>query len=240
MLVVDKPAGRRRPSRRPGTRAARSSTGSSACAAGGEDAERPGIVHRLDRDTSGLLVVARSEEAYARLQELVRERALERRLHRARPRAAALADAAGSRLRSAATGASRPRTRSTRRRRARRSRTSRSSGCSSGTRCSTCASRPGGRTRSASTSPRSTCRSSATRPTASPDERLDRQFLHACAPRVPASDERRAGRGRVAAAGRDLSGSRLARFALVEPLVGEAEERVRVGGLVREVRDAAR
>jgi 23S rRNA pseudouridine1911/1915/1917 synthase len=46
-------------------------------AAGGED-DRPGIVHRLDRDTSGLLVVARSPEAYERLQQLVRERALER------------------------------------------------------------------------------------------------------------------------------------------------------------------
>ena len=46
--------------------------------AGGEEAERPGIVHRLDRDTSGLLVVARSEEAYRRLQNLVRRRALER------------------------------------------------------------------------------------------------------------------------------------------------------------------
>lgn len=45
--------------------------------AGGEP-ERPGIVHRLDRDTSGLLVAARSQEAYERLSELVRERALER------------------------------------------------------------------------------------------------------------------------------------------------------------------
>jgi 23S rRNA pseudouridine1911/1915/1917 synthase len=45
--------------------------------AGGE-ADRPGIVHRLDRDTSGLLVVARSEEAYRRLSALVRRRALER------------------------------------------------------------------------------------------------------------------------------------------------------------------
>jgi 23S rRNA pseudouridine1911/1915/1917 synthase len=44
----------------------------------GGDADRPGIVHRLDRDTSGLMVVARSEEAYARLQELAREHALER------------------------------------------------------------------------------------------------------------------------------------------------------------------
>jgi 23S rRNA pseudouridine1911/1915/1917 synthase len=47
-------------------------------AAGGEEAERPGIVHRLDRDTSGLLVVARSQEAYEELQELVRAHALER------------------------------------------------------------------------------------------------------------------------------------------------------------------
>jgi 23S rRNA pseudouridine1911/1915/1917 synthase len=44
----------------------------------GGDPDRPGIVHRLDRDTSGLLVVARSEESYRRLQALVRRRALER------------------------------------------------------------------------------------------------------------------------------------------------------------------
>jgi 23S rRNA pseudouridine1911/1915/1917 synthase len=44
----------------------------------GGDADRPGIVHRLDRDTSGLMVVARSEEAHRRLQALVRKRALER------------------------------------------------------------------------------------------------------------------------------------------------------------------
>ena len=47
-------------------------------AAGGDEAERPGIVHRLDRDTSGLLVVARSAEAHRRLEKLVREHALER------------------------------------------------------------------------------------------------------------------------------------------------------------------
>jgi len=45
--------------------------------AGGEP-ERPGIVHRLDRDTSGLMVLARSDEAQARLEQLVRERALDR------------------------------------------------------------------------------------------------------------------------------------------------------------------
>ena len=44
----------------------------------GGDPERPGIVHRLDRDTSGLLAVARSQDAYERLVQLVRERAFER------------------------------------------------------------------------------------------------------------------------------------------------------------------
>jgi 23S rRNA pseudouridine1911/1915/1917 synthase len=48
-------------------------------AAGGPDPERPGIVHRLDRDTSGLLVVARSEKAHAALQEAIRRRKVERR-----------------------------------------------------------------------------------------------------------------------------------------------------------------
>jgi 23S rRNA pseudouridine1911/1915/1917 synthase len=45
---------------------------------GGDDPERPGVVHRLDRDTSGLIVVARTDNAHAKLAELVRARALER------------------------------------------------------------------------------------------------------------------------------------------------------------------
>jgi 23S rRNA pseudouridine1911/1915/1917 synthase len=60
--------------------------------AGGEEAERPGIVHRLDRDTSGLLVVARSDEAHRKLQQLLRKRELEREylaLVRGRPRSRA-------------------------------------------------------------------------------------------------------------------------------------------------------
>jgi 23S rRNA pseudouridine1911/1915/1917 synthase len=48
-------------------------------AAGGSNPDRPGIVHRLDRDTSGLLLVARSDEAHAALQEMIRRRAVERR-----------------------------------------------------------------------------------------------------------------------------------------------------------------
>jgi 23S rRNA pseudouridine1911/1915/1917 synthase len=45
---------------------------------GGDEPERPGIVHRLDRDTSGLMVVARSPETHRRLQELVQEREVTR------------------------------------------------------------------------------------------------------------------------------------------------------------------
>jgi 23S rRNA pseudouridine1911/1915/1917 synthase len=45
---------------------------------GGADPERPGIVHRLDKETSGLLVVARSDEAHAALQSAVRKREVER------------------------------------------------------------------------------------------------------------------------------------------------------------------
>jgi 23S rRNA pseudouridine1911/1915/1917 synthase len=48
-------------------------------AEGGDDDDRPGIVHRLDKDTSGLLVVARSDEAHAGLQDMIRKRELERR-----------------------------------------------------------------------------------------------------------------------------------------------------------------
>jgi 23S rRNA pseudouridine1911/1915/1917 synthase len=45
---------------------------------GGGDPQRPGIIHRLDRGTSGLLVVARSDAAHAALQQAVRERRVER------------------------------------------------------------------------------------------------------------------------------------------------------------------
>jgi 23S rRNA pseudouridine1911/1915/1917 synthase len=44
----------------------------------GGDAERAGIVHRLDRDTSGLMVVARSAEAHRLLQEAIASREVER------------------------------------------------------------------------------------------------------------------------------------------------------------------
>jgi 23S rRNA pseudouridine1911/1915/1917 synthase len=45
---------------------------------GGGDPDRPGIVHRLDKGTSGLLVVARGEQAHAALQAQVQRREVER------------------------------------------------------------------------------------------------------------------------------------------------------------------
>jgi len=44
----------------------------------GGDPERRGIVHRLDRDTSGLLVVARSDEVLRRLQRALARRLIQR------------------------------------------------------------------------------------------------------------------------------------------------------------------
>lgn len=46
---------------------------------GGEDASRPGIVHRLDKDTSGLLVIAKTAEAHAALARQMAERAMIKR-----------------------------------------------------------------------------------------------------------------------------------------------------------------
>jgi 23S rRNA pseudouridine1911/1915/1917 synthase len=46
--------------------------------AGGPDPERPGVVHRLDRDTSGLLLLARDEKTHAALQAALRARHITR------------------------------------------------------------------------------------------------------------------------------------------------------------------
>lgn len=42
--------------------------------AGGDDPSRPGVVHRLDRDTSGLMVLAKGEPAYSRLVQMMSAR----------------------------------------------------------------------------------------------------------------------------------------------------------------------
>ena len=76
LLVIDKPAGL---VVHPGAgHASGTLVDALGAKAGGGEPERRGIVHRLDRDTSGLMVVARSEESHRRLSALVRKRALER------------------------------------------------------------------------------------------------------------------------------------------------------------------
>ncbi len=77
LLIVDKPAGL---VVHPGAGIAGGTLANALVAHGaaGGEPDRPGIVHRLDKDTSGLLVVSRSEEAYKRLQKLVQKRTLER------------------------------------------------------------------------------------------------------------------------------------------------------------------
>jgi len=77
LLVVDKPAGVVvHPAR--GHWTGTLAQALAARGAAGGDPERPGIVHRLDRDTSGLLVVARSEEAHRALKEAIQARAVTR------------------------------------------------------------------------------------------------------------------------------------------------------------------
>jgi 23S rRNA pseudouridine1911/1915/1917 synthase len=77
LLVVDKPAGLvTHPA--PGHRGPTLAGALSGRAAGGPDPERAGIVHRLDRDTSGLLVVAKTEEAHAALSAALKAREVRR------------------------------------------------------------------------------------------------------------------------------------------------------------------
>jgi len=76
LLVVDKPAGVVvHPAR--GHASGTLSQALAGVAGGGEEG-RAGIVHRLDRDTSGLLVVARSAEAHRRLKHALQAREITR------------------------------------------------------------------------------------------------------------------------------------------------------------------
>ena len=45
----------------------------------GEDASRPGIVHRLDRDTSGVLIIARTNRAFSALKQAFKQRLVKKR-----------------------------------------------------------------------------------------------------------------------------------------------------------------
>jgi 23S rRNA pseudouridine1911/1915/1917 synthase len=77
IIVVDKPAGVVvHPAR--GHRDGTLAQALAGRAAGGEDAFRAGIVHRLDRQTSGLLVVAKSDEVHRRLKAALAAREIRR------------------------------------------------------------------------------------------------------------------------------------------------------------------
>ena len=52
--------------------------GESAKSESGELVSRPGIVHRLDRDTSGVMVVAKTQATYLELKNLFRNRSVEK------------------------------------------------------------------------------------------------------------------------------------------------------------------
>ncbi|MBJ7457639.1 MAG: RluA family pseudouridine synthase [Thermoleophilaceae bacterium] len=77
LLVVDKPSGlvvHPAPGNRTGT-LSQALVG----LAGGGDPERPGIVHRLDKETSGLLVVARNDDVLRKLQAALQARKITRK-----------------------------------------------------------------------------------------------------------------------------------------------------------------
>lgn len=77
LIVVDKPRGLVvHPAR--GHRAGTLAQALADRAAGGEEPSRAGIVHRLDRDTSGLLVVAKSEAVHRALKAQLAARELHR------------------------------------------------------------------------------------------------------------------------------------------------------------------
>ena len=81
LVVIDKPAGlvvHPGPGHRTGTLVhGLLGRGRSWSAIGG--AERPGIVHRLDRETSGLMVVARNDAAHRELARQLQQRVMTRR-----------------------------------------------------------------------------------------------------------------------------------------------------------------
>ena len=78
LMIVDKPAGLvTHPSK--GHETGTLVHGLLARGIRGGEAERPGIVHRLDRDTSGLLVVAKTDRVHRRLQRMMSDRAIDRR-----------------------------------------------------------------------------------------------------------------------------------------------------------------
>lgn len=82
LLVINKPAGlsiHRSPKEPHGTLADMLVEYEPALSGVGEDPDRPGIVHRLDKETSGVLVVAKQQGMFLTLKELFQQRRVEKR-----------------------------------------------------------------------------------------------------------------------------------------------------------------
>ena len=80
LLIVDKPAGMpvHPGAGRPDSTLVNALLGMGKPLSAGGEAARPGIVHRLDKDTSGLLMVAKTDAAHAALSEQLRARTVEK------------------------------------------------------------------------------------------------------------------------------------------------------------------
>lgn len=79
-VVIDKPAGmvvHPAPGHKSGT-LVNALIGSGRTLSAGGDRARPGIVHRLDKETSGLLIVAKTENAHRKIAALFQARAVEK------------------------------------------------------------------------------------------------------------------------------------------------------------------
>ena len=200
--------GRRAPRRHARQRAARALPGDRATSA---TRPRPGIVHRLDRDTSGLLVVARSPAAYEALGRDARRARRRARLPRAGVGRARLATRGDRRADRAvgpapdAHGGARGRPQ-----RAHRLRGACARSASPTSRSSSAGSRPAAPTRSACTSRPSATRWWATPRTAARRAALalDRPFLHAGRLAFAPPGHRRPGAGGGAAGPRAGRGAR--------------------------------
>ncbi len=189
VLVVDKPAGVVvHPA--PGVRGITLVEQLAGKTAGGPS-ERPGVVHRLDRDTSGLLVMARGDHALRTLQKALRDRDVHREylalVAGIPPSRTGTIDAPigrdpRDRTRMAIDGEAR----------ARPLPASRSSSTCPRRRCSRWCSTPVAPTRSACTCRRSATRCSATRPTVT--GRSTASSASGCTPRACTSRIRRPAR----------------------------------------------
>jgi len=82
MLVVNKPSGvLSQPNQKGETDILKIISNMGIHLLGGEDPSRSGLVHRLDRDTSGVLLLSKSQDSYQKLQDEFRLRSVAKTYH---------------------------------------------------------------------------------------------------------------------------------------------------------------